>query len=78
MKKLAEYTDKEKIKKFNEIHKRSLEYFNEESQVEDSDNMHYYWEEIIGVVLELSNTDWNLHNSGKTIPAPAPRKVGKK
>ena len=62
MKRIEDYTDEEKIAKFDMLHSTALNELNESPDEEQDD--HYFWEGVIEDILELTQEDWNRYNEG--------------
>ena len=59
MKNLKDFTDKEKIKIFDEVWKKSKEEYDESAESEDdNDNEQFFWEWIMETVLKINDDDW--------------------
>jgi hypothetical protein len=63
MKQKNQYTDAEKIAKFDVMHDRARAEFNESAVDEDRDE-HYFWEQVMVDVMDIDSNDWDMHNNG--------------
>lgn len=63
MKQKNQYTNAEKIALFDTMHDKAREELNEAATQDDRDE-HYFWEDVMGTILDIDSADWQLHCNG--------------
>lgn len=66
MKRLEDYTDQQKIAKFDELYESCIEEMKQRSASDEHDE-HYFWESVMERVTDMTFQDWQNYNN-RTFP----------